>query len=354
MFGHSHLQQWALQVLSFTCDRYPKRTAGTSEKWNWTGIHWWILLPDRPWFFFNEVSHFAGPKLLVFLDPKGRKPSPREREPLAWTARVDGSLREPHGIPNSPGSATSMWVSLKECLWIRRRRPGWLNGLVMPCPKLSQIGCLSEAGKMINRWSTHRTISEPNVLGSSLTLHWAFLNHIHICVYTYAHSMDTISTYIYIYACVHTHRHNSVGMELWVDPLQVRNFPARHAIQTRTASGSPKLLCPSNRCFSIPKIRKSLGFGFCSMACFKTLQNHTSFRIDLPFPVALDIANLLGKSPHHWFISGFTFQQDGMEKLWPGLACRASSGSRTGGRGKEKRWASSKGIELNYNIISIY
>ena len=213
--------------------------------------------------------NFASRPTLIFLDPKGRKPSPREREALAWTARVDGSLREPHGIPNRPGSATSMWVSLRECLWIRRRRPGWLNGLVMPCPKLSQIGCLSEAGKMINRWSTHRTISEPNVLGSSLTVHWAFLNHIHICVYTYAHSMDTISTYIYIYACVHTHRHNSVGMELWVDPLQVRNFPARHAIQTRTASGSPKLLCPSNRCFSIPKIRKSLGFGFCSMVCFK-------------------------------------------------------------------------------------
>lgn len=71
---------------------------------------------------------------------------------------------------------------------------------------------------------------------------------------------------------------------------------------TRLASGSPKLLCPSNRCFSIPKIRKSLGFGFLFNGL---LQNHTSFRIDLPFPVALDIANLLGKSPmaplvHQW------------------------------------------------------
>ena len=80
------------------------------------------------------------------------------------------------------------------------------------------------------------------------------------------------------------------------------------------------------------------------------LQNHTSFRIDLPwspFPSGFRHSKSSGKIPYgHWFIAS-PFNM-GWKNVWPGLACRASSGSRTG-RGKEKRWAS-KGIELNINI----
>ena len=38
---------------------------------------------SRRFIIFDEVSHLAGPKLLVLEFPKGRKPSPREREPPA-------------------------------------------------------------------------------------------------------------------------------------------------------------------------------------------------------------------------------------------------------------------------------